>query len=150
MKPDLKKATPDDVKILMTNATNRSVSEIIDLYTLRWQIELFFKELKSTLGFSQYQFQRFEAVNAWAEIIITTVLFLEQMRAKRLLNRRLSKERRKWWQAQRMHGLCEAFRQECEARELKYLSGRLKTPGGIAKLKRLLIAALPTEYRITG
>ncbi len=150
MKPDLKKATPDDVKILMTNATNRSVSEIIDLYTLRWQIELFFKELKSTLGFSQYQFQRFEAVNAWAEIIITTVLFLEQMRAKRLLNRRLSKERRKWWQAQRMYGLCEAFRQECEARELKYLSGRLKTPGGIAKLKRLLIAALPTEYRITG
>ncbi len=150
MKPDLKKATPDDVKILMTNATNRSVSEIIELYSLRWQIELFFKELKSTLGFSQYQFQRFEAVNAWAEIIIATVLFLEYMRAKRLLDRRLSKERRKWWQAQRMYGLCEAFRQECKARELKYLSGRLKTPGGIAKLKRLLIAALPTEYRITG
>ncbi|MCH8921857.1 MAG: transposase [Planctomycetes bacterium] len=150
MKPNLKKATADDVKILMTNATNRSVSEIIELYTVRWQIELFFKELKSTLGFSQYQFQRFEAVNAWAEIIITTVLFLEHMRAKRLLDRRLSKERRKWWQAQRLYGLCEAFRQECEARELKYLSERLKTPGGTAKLKRLLIAALPVEYRTTG
>jgi len=150
MKPNLKKATADDVKILMTNATNRSVSEIIELYTVRWQIELFFKELKSTLGFSQYQFQRFEAVSAWAEIIITTVLFLEHMRAKRLLDRRLSKERRKWWQAQRLYGLCEAFRQECEARELKYLSERLKTPGGMAKLKRLLVTALPTEYRTTG
>mgnify|MGYP000058873543 CR=1 FL=1 len=150
MKPNLKKATADDVKILMTNATNRSVSEIIELYTVRWQIELFFKELKSTLGFSQYQFQRFEAVSAWAEIIITTVLFLEHMRAKRLLDRRLSKERRKWWQAQRLYGLCEAFRQGCEARELKYLSERLKTPGGMAKLKRLLVTALPTEYRTTG
>ena len=150
MKPDLKKATPDDVKILMTNAMHRSVSEIIELYSLRWQIELFFKELKSTLEFSQYQFQRFEAVNAWAEIIIATVLFLEQMRAKRLLDRRLSQERRKWWQAQRIYGLCEAFRQECEAQELKYLSARLKTPGGVSKLKRLLIAALPTESRNTG
>ena len=29
----------------------------IELYSLRWQIELFFKELKSTLGFAQYSFQ---------------------------------------------------------------------------------------------
>ena len=147
MKPNLKKATPDDVKILMTNATDLSVTDIIELYSVRWQIELFFKELKSTLGFSQYSFQRFEAVEAWAEIAITTVLFLEYMRAKRLLDRRLSQERRQWWEAQRLHGLCHAFRQECEGAELKYLSARLNTSGGIAKLKRLLAAALPAEYR---
>ena len=150
MKPKLKKATPDEVKILMTNATDLSVSEVIELYSLRWQIELFFKELKSTLGFSQYSFQRFEAVSAWAEIAITTVLFLEHLRATRLADRRLSKERRKWWQAQRLHGLCEAFRQQCEASELKYLSARLKTPGGVSKLQRLLTAALPVEYRAAG
>ena len=40
-KPKLKKATCDDVKILMTNAMNRSLSDIIELYSLRWQIELF-------------------------------------------------------------------------------------------------------------
>ena len=39
-KPDLKKAIPDDVKILMTNALQLSVSEIIELYSLRWQIEI--------------------------------------------------------------------------------------------------------------
>ncbi len=150
MQPDLGKATPDDVKILMTNATDRSVSEIIELYSLRWQIELFFKELKSTLGFSNYSFQCFEAVKAWVEIAITTVLFLEHMRAKRLADRRLSKENRAWWQAQRLHGLAEAFRQTCEGEELKYMSERLKTSGGIAKLKRSLIAALPTEFRISG
>jgi hypothetical protein len=147
MKPNLAKATPDDVKILMTNALDLSVSEVIELYSLRWQIELFFKELKSTLGFSQYSFQSFEAVQAWVEIAITTVLFLEHERAKRLRDRRLSEEQRRWWETQRLHGLCAAFRQQCEGQELNYLSKQLKTSGGIAKLKRLLAAATPPEFR---
>ncbi len=99
------------------------------------------------MGFAQYSFQKFPAVEAWAEIAITTVLFLEHERAKRLRDRRLSEERRRWWESQRLHGLCAAVRQECDGRELKYLAQRLKTPGGVAKLKRLLAAALPAEYR---
>jgi hypothetical protein len=148
MKPNLKKATPDDVKILMTNATDLSVSEVIEAYCVRWQIELFFKELKSTLGVGQYQFKRFDAVEAWINCAIATVLFLEQLRARRLKDRRLSEERRQWWRAQRLHGLCEAFRQECAGEELKYLSKRLKTSGGIKKMQRLLTNALPKEYRV--
>ena len=147
MKPNLSAATPDDVKILMTNAAHLSMRAVIELYSLRWQIELFFKELKSTLGFDQYRFQSFAAVRAWAEIAVTTVLFLEHQRAQRLLDRRLSAERRAWWAAQRLHGLCAAFRQECDGKELQYLSARLKTPGGIAKLQRLLAAATPPEFR---
>lgn len=147
MKLDLKTATPDDVKILMTNATDLSVSEVIELYSLRWQIELFFKELKSTLGFAQYSFQDFRAVKAWVEMAITTVLFLEYERIKRVQDHRLSKEVRRWWESQRLHGLCHAYRQACAGQELKYLSERLKTSGGIAKLKRLLANALPAEYR---
>ena len=149
-KPNLKTATPDDVKILMTNATDMSVSEVIELYSLRWQIELFFKELKSTLGFSQYRFQSFDAVKAWAETAITTVLFLEHERARHLADRRLSQERRQWWAAQRLHGLCSAFREETAGRELKYFSDRLKTSGGLEKLKRLIAAALPKEFRVAG
>jgi hypothetical protein len=147
MKPHLSVATPDDVKILMTNALQWSAREVIELYSLRWQIELFFKELKSTLGFSQYSLQRFEAVKAWVEVAIATVLFLEHERAKRLQDRRLSAERRRWWTAQRLHGLCAAFQQECTGRELKYMSRRLKTSAGVAKLQRLLAAALPPEFR---
>lgn len=150
MKANLLTATPDDVKILMTNAVHLSVREVIELYALRWQIELFFKELKSTLGFSQYSLQRFEAVRAWVEIAMATVLFLEYQRAKRLQDRRLSEERRQWWAAQRLHGLSAAFRQECDGRELKYLADRLKTSGGIAKLQRVLAAALPPEFRVAN
>lgn len=149
MKPNLLKATPDDVKILMTNATTMSVREVIDLYSLRWQIELFFKELKSTLGFSQYSFQNFNAVRAWVEIAITTVLFLEFLRAQRTRDRALSTKERRWWEAQRLHGLCTAFRRQCSSEELHYLADRLKTAGGIAKLQRLLNQATPPEYRGT-
>lgn len=150
MKPNLAAATPDDVKILMTNALHLSVREVIELYSLRWQIELFFKELKSTLGFSQYRFQCFQAVKAWVETAILTVLFLEHLRAQRLSDRRLSKEARRWWEAQRLHGLSAAFQQECSRQELNYLADRLKTSGGITKLKRLLQAAMPPEYRVAA
>jgi hypothetical protein len=108
---------------------------------------LFFKELKSTWGFSQYSFHDFEAVKAWVEAAITTVLFLEHPRAQRLQDRRQSQEQRRWWEAQRLHGLYAAFRQACERQELKYLSERLKTPGGVAKLQRLLAAATPSRIQ---
>jgi hypothetical protein len=147
MKPDLKKATPDDVKILLTNATWLNVREILELYSLRWQIELFFKELKSTLGFGQYSFIDFRAVEAWVETAITTVLYLEYERITQMYDRRLTAERRAWWSRQRLHGLCHAVRLQAETEELKYIEKRTKTSGGLKKLQRLLAAAIPYEYR---
>ena len=150
MKPDLEKATPDDVKILMTNALGLSVTEVLELYSLRWQIELFFKELKSTLGFSQYSFIDFQAVEAWANLAITTVLYLEYERITHMQDRRLSVERRRWWQRQRLHGLCHAVRQASERDQLKYIEKRIKTSGGLKKLQRLLAASIPQEYRVAA
>ena len=116
-KKDLKTATPDDVKILMTNDLRLSVRDVIELYSLRWQIELFFKELKSTLGFHQYQFQKFEPVEAWAELALTTFMYLEWYRvngcraATRAMRRNAGGSisgptdyvRRSAWQASRMN-----------------------------------------------
>ena len=150
MKPDLENATPDDVKILLTNATWLSVREVLELYSLRWQIELFFKELKSTLGFGQYSFIDFRAVHAWVRLAITTVLYLERMRIVHMQDRRLTTERRSWWQQQRLHGLCHAVRQEIATEELKYIEKRTKTSGGLRKLQRLLAAAIPQEYRVAA
>jgi len=148
-KHEVKTATPCDVKILMTNDLRRSVQDVIELYSLRWQIELFFKELKSTLGFHQYQFQRFEAVEGWAELALTAFLYLERYRAEQLARRDLSDEEKRWWRHQRTHGLCQAVRLASEQAELRYLADRLETPGGIAKLKRMLRNSFAPEYRAT-
>jgi hypothetical protein len=150
MKPALEKATPDDVKILLTNAVGLSVAEVLELYSLRWQIELFFKELKSTLGFSQYSFVDFRAVEAWVNLAITTVLYLEHERITHMLDRRLSEDLRQWWQRQRLHGLCHAVRLAADREQLRYIEKRTKTSGGLKKLQRLLAASIPQEYRVAA
>jgi hypothetical protein len=147
MKQNLKTATPDDVKILMTNDRRLTVRDVVELYTLRWQIELFFKELKSTLGFHQYQFQKFTAVEGWMELALTAFLYLEWYRAKQLSRRALSAEKKNWWRHQRTYGLCQAVRLASQQAELEYLEARLETPGGIAKLKRVLRNSFAPEYR---
>jgi len=147
MKKDLQTATPDDVKILMTNDPRLSVRDVIELYLLRWQIELFFKELKSTLGFHQYQFQKFAAVEGWSELALTTFLYLEWYRVQQLSRRGLSEEDKAWWQHQRTYGLCQAVRLASQQGELEYIADRLETDGGIAKLKRVLRNSFAPEYR---
>jgi len=142
-----KTATPDDVKILMTNDPRLSVRDVVELYSLRWQIELFFKELKSTLGFQQYRFQKFEAVEGWSELALTAFLYLEWYRVQRLSCRRLNAEEKKWWRHQRTYGLCQAIRLLEEQSELHYLADSLKTPHGIARIKRLLRQSIAPEYR---
>jgi hypothetical protein len=147
IKAKLKTATPDDVKILLTNDPRLSVREVVELYSLRWQIELFFKELKSTLGFHQYKFRRFAAVEGWTRLVLTAFLYLEWYRCRQLARRSLTKEAKQWWRHQRTYGLCQAVRLASQQAELDYLAEHLDTPGGIGKLKRLLRNGIPPEYR---
>lgn len=144
---DLETATPDDVKILMTNDLELSARDLVERYLLRWQIELFFKEIKSTLGFHQYQFQRFEPVEGWMELALTTFLYLESYRLQQMRRRDLSEEEKRWWRHQRTYGLCQAVRSASEQKELEYLADRLETPGGIRKLKNIIWNSFPKEYR---
>jgi hypothetical protein len=146
----LETATPDDVKILMTNDRRLSVRDVVELYSLRWQIELFFKELKSTLGFHQYRFQKFEPVEGWMELALTTFMYLEWYRVQQMSRRDLSEEQKRWWRHQRTYGLCQAVRSASEQNELKYIADRLETPGGTRKLKQIIRDSFPKEYREAG
>jgi len=114
---------------------------------LRWQIELFFKELKSTLGFHQYQFQKFESVEGWSELVLTAFRYLEWYRVQEMSRRDLTDEEKRWWQHQRTHGLCRAVRLASEQNELQYIADRLETAGGLRKLKRIIRNSFPREYQ---
>ena len=94
---------------------------------------MFFKELKSTLGFHQYGFRAFEPVEGWVELALTTFLYLECYRVQQLARRDLGDEERRWWQHQRTYGLCQAVRQASEQAELEYLAERLETREGYAR-----------------
>jgi hypothetical protein len=137
----------DVQKILMTNALRYRASEVVELYDLRWQIELFFKELKSTLGWHQYRFRRFDAVETWVQTGVTTVLYLEWYRGRQLRRRDLDAQSKEWWRSQRTYGICRAVRQTSEAKELTLLANRLRTRSGRQKVQKCLRAAQPLEYR---
>lgn len=140
-------AAPDDTKILLTNITSRSLQDILELYTLRWQIELFFKELKSSLGFDQYQFSDFDCVEGWLTMALTTFLFLERMRGEQLAREDLSGSAKTWWRGQRTHGLCQAFKSLAEQQQLQCLAEHLETPEGTAKLRQILKTSYAPEYQ---
>ena len=146
----LQKATPDEVKILMTNNLRLRPAELVELYTLRWQIELFFKELKSTLGMDQYRFQKFAAVEGWIELSVLTMIYLEEHRLDQLARKNLSEAERNWWQRQRTHGLCQNIRLHSQQADLQFIADRLKTDGGTRKLKRLIEQSIPQEYRCSS
>ena len=131
----------------MTNDLSLSARQVVELYDLRWQIELFFKEIKSTLGFHQYSFREFERVQHWVEMVLTTFMYLEWYRASQLCRRDLAEEKKKWWRWQRTHGLCLAVRQASEHADLEEIGDRLETPSGLRRLKRLIRHAVQKEYR---
>jgi hypothetical protein len=134
-------------KILMTNNRSLKTAEVVELYHLRWQIELFFKELKSTLGFDQYRFRRFDQVEGWLDMTLVTFLYLEWHRACQLQRSSLSEEEKERWRRQRTHGLCMAMRQQTEQADLDYVAEALQTEGGIRRLRRRLNRAAQKEYR---
>ena len=111
----------DETKVLLSNAEHLSVAEIVELYLLRWQIELLFKELKSSLGMHQYRFRDFACVEAWMEAFRLVLLYLEWIRACRMRGAKTTRER-SWWSRQRTHGLCLAVSTQLMETQLVALS----------------------------
>jgi len=134
-------------KVLMTDDVSLCATQVVQWYDWRWQIELFFKELKSTLGFAQYRFQEFVKVEGWAQACLVTFAYLEWYRGTQLRRRDLTKQAKGWWQWQRSHGLCQALRQEMEDNDLKQMLDWSQTPTGLKKLKKCLRQSRPPEYR---
>lgn len=134
-------------KILVSNGLKLRASELVELYDLRWQIELFFKELKSTLGVHQYRFRRFAAVESWMQTAMATVLYLEWYRARQLRRRDLDEKSKDWWRWQRAYGISRAIRRAAEDKELSLLAERLQTRSGVRKVKKQVRAAQPAERR---
>lgn len=125
-------------KILLASDRTLTAREVVLQYTLRWQIELFFKECKSHLGMGQYRFRDFVRVERWIDCALATYLYLEWYRWGKLENPKLEAGEKEWWQEQRTAGLLAAVGCQREEEELNWLADRVQTPGGCGKLRRLL------------
>jgi hypothetical protein len=135
-------------KVLLSNDTRRSVAALVELYDLRWQIELFFKELKSILGLARYRLSDFHCVEGWVSLCLLAFAYLEWYRAEQLRRPGQSLHEQKRWRWQRSFGLCVAIRQEVEREDLLALADKLQAPGGVDEVQTLLRRAVQKEYRL--
>lgn len=134
-----------ETKILLCNDPQLTVAEIVELYLLRWQIELFFKELKSHLGMHQYRQRDVDSIQAWMEVYRITFLYLEWVRVKHL--RSSTGRQRQWWHRQRTYGLSTAVCERLAEAQLLTIQRSTTTASGLRKLRMLLRKALSPECR---
>jgi hypothetical protein len=137
-------------KILLSNDLERSTEDIIEIYSLRWQIELFFKELKSVLGLADYVFKWFNEVQGWVNGCLLAFMYLEWYRLQMLQQTKDSPAERERWRRQRSHGLALAVQQDVESEDILVMLEMTQTREGLAHLQQLLREALPKEYRKAG
>jgi len=90
-------------KLLISNAVAASTEELLGWYALRWQVELFFKEMKSELGMCQYKFGPFARVVGWVNLSVVAYGYLEWYRWQK--QREAAGRDKPYWQRLRTAGL---------------------------------------------
>jgi Transposase DDE domain len=130
-------------KILLSNRTDWDAHRVVSAYAVRWQIEQFFKEMKSDLGMSRYRLREFKEVEGWVQVCCIAFVYLEWYR----LRRRGESERKEWWWRQRTRGLAFQVRRESEWADLEQIAAAMDTEEGRVRLRASLRRAVPLEQR---
>jgi hypothetical protein len=67
-------------KVLACTDPTATARQVVEWYEVRWQVELFFRELKSRMQFGCYVLMKFEAVERYVDFLLMGFLFLEHQR----------------------------------------------------------------------
>src|SRR5580693_9840191 len=114
--------TPGDVtvqKVLISNAVEATTEELLRWYSLRWQIEQFFREMKSELGMCQYKLGYFPRVQGWVNLAVVAFCYLEWTRWHK--EQDAKGKDKPFWQRLRTAGLKEKIRQQVQRAEIESL-----------------------------
>jgi Transposase DDE domain len=133
--------TPGGVKVqkvLISNALAATTEELLTWFALRWQIEQFFKEMKSDLGMCQYKLGMFARVVNWVNLSVVSFCYLEWYRWHKHQEAR-GKEK-PFWQRLRTAGLKEKVRQQAQRADLEALLVLAAAEDGPERLRALLDA----------
>src|SRR5207244_10129823 len=117
-------------------ATGVGAEELLRWYALRWQIELFFKEMKGELGMCQYKTKHFARVVGWVNLVVLSFCYLQWWRGQRLS--KAGKQERPYWQSARTHALRAQLRQQVEQADVRELLRVARTARGKKRLSDLL------------
>jgi Transposase DDE domain len=69
-------------KVLACTDAKATARQVVEWYEVRWQIELFFRELKSRMQLGGYVLHRFDAVERYLDLVLMGMLLLEHERLR--------------------------------------------------------------------
>lgn len=72
------------LRVILCSNTSWSDEKVAEFYALRWQIEIFFRELKSDLGLNDFCGQDFESFERYVDVCLLSFVFLEWHRAMKI------------------------------------------------------------------
>jgi len=126
----------DVQKVLISNALSATTEQLLGWFSLRWQIELFFKEMKSELGMCQYKLGPFARVVGWVNLSVVCFCYLEWYRWQK--QQEATGKDKPFWQRLRSAGLKEKVRQQVQRADLEAVLGLAAAEDGQQRLSDLL------------
>ena len=108
-------------KVLLCNDVTLCDRQILELYALRWQVEIFFRELKSDLGAADFAGQYFDAFERFLDLVLLSYLYLEWKRHKSIEEEKSPKVKGKLRKL-RTRGLIELVREEAHEETISFLN----------------------------
>ena len=127
------------MRYIVTDKMDMNTVEILTIYSYRWQIELYFKELKSYLGLGNYQMLSFRAIVRHVDCAIMAFMYLEYLRLIKLQEEPSSKQ----WRYSRTLQMSYVLQHEVRMTNLSYLKRMMKDDSSFAELEQKLIEKLP-------
>jgi hypothetical protein len=112
---------------------------IVEFYEMRWEVEVFFRELKSDLGFSDYQGTDFRACERHVDLVLLSFMFLEEMRREEAAGTR-SPVRRRELARMRTRGLVARLAREAYAADVSRIADLTRSREGSRHAHELLPA----------
>ncbi len=126
-------------KVLACTDPTATARQVIEWYEVRWQIEIFFRELKSRMQLGGYVLMTFAAVERYLDLLLMGFLLLEEQRLRAMQkagppNNRGGEE---WVQARTTDRL-RSLETLCHEWNVQEIERRIRTPGGRKRLLKEL------------
>jgi SRSO17 transposase len=126
-----------DPELLGEKCTEKIGAMIVEFFEMRWPVEVFFRELKSGLGLSDYRGTDFRAFERHVDLVLLSFMFLEEMRTQEMVRTR-SPVRRRELAGLRTSGMKARLAREAHAADVSWIVGLAEGPKGCSHVKRLL------------
>lgn len=135
-KEDLHRPARWHRKVLACTDPTATAREVVEWYELRWQVELFFREIKSRMQFECYVLMKFTSVERYLDLLLMGFLLLEQQRLKDL-QRAGAKAGAPWVHARTTDRL-RMLEVLCQEWNVKELERQMRTERGRRRLLKEL------------